>query len=247
MTARYITAQDIINRAAVECGLTPSPDVWASTDPAFVQLRNLLTTCGQDLCESYEWEILRRSHSITTVGATDTGAYDLPADFGRMINQTGWEETNRLPVTGPMTEQQWTYLKGRNLINSTIYISFKIHQDKYNVYPDDPVPDGLEITFSYISRNWVIPAAAAPDVYEDTVQANGDTVLFKPNMIVSYLRYKFLDAKGFDTGSAVGQFSKAYLQATGGNDGAPVLNAGRGLSGIPLLDYRNIPITNYGS
>lgn len=246
MAARYITAEDIINRAAIECGLTPSTDVFASTDPAFVQLRNLITTCGQDLCESYEWEILRREHSITTVGATDTGEYALPTDFGRMINQTGWERTNRLPVTGPMTPQQWAYLKGRDLINSTIYISFRIMENTFNVFPDDPVPDALEIYFEYTSRNWVIPAAA-PSTYEDTVQANGDTILFKPNMIVSYLRYKFLDAKGFDTQSAVGAFSKAYLQATGGNDGAPVLNAGRGLSGIPLLDYRNIPITNYGS
>jgi len=119
-------------------------------------------------------------------------------------------------------------------------------EDTYNVYPDDPVPDALEIFFEYISRNWVIPESAL-STYEDTVQANGDTVLFKPNMIVAYLRYKFLDAKGFDTGSAVAQFSKAYLQATGGNDGAPVLNAGGNHSGIPLLDFRNIPFTNYGS
>jgi hypothetical protein len=246
MTARYISAQDIINRSAVECGLTPVSDVFASTDPAFVQLRNLITTCGQDLVEAYDWEVLRREHSITTVGATDTGEYALPTDFGRMIDQTGWERTNRLPVTGPMSPQQWAYLKGRNLVNSTIYISFRIMEDTYNVYPDDPVPDALDINFEYISRNWVIPISA-PSTYEDTVQANGDIILFKPSMVVQYLRYKFLDAKGFDTQSAVGAFSKAFLQASGGNKGAPVLNAGRGLSGIPLLDYRNIPITNYGS
>ena len=245
MTARYISAEDIVNRAAIECGLNASNDVFASTDHAFVQLRNLLTTCGQDLCESYEWEVLRREHSITTTGA-DSGSYALPSDFGRMINQTGWERSNRLPVTGPMTAQQWSYLKGRDLVNSTIYMTFRIMEDTFNIFPDDPVPDALEIYFEYISRGWVIPISA-PSTYEDTVQANGDIILFKPNMIVSYLRYKFLDAKGFDTSSAVGQFSKAYLQATGGNDGAPVLNAGQSQSGIPLLGYRNIPITNYGS
>lgn len=242
--ARYIAAEDIINRAAVACGLTPPSDIWASTDTAFVQLRNLLTTCGQELVESHEWEYLRREHSVTT--ATGTASYALPDDFGYMINQTGWDRTNRLPVTGPLSAQQWAYLKGRNLVNSTIYISFRIMQNEFYVFPDDPVPDALDVNFEYISRNWVIPASA-PSTYSDTVEANGDIVLFNPVMMVQYLRYKFLDAKGFDTSSALGAFTGAYLKETGHNGAAPVLNAGANVSSIPLLNYRNIPDTNFGS
>src|SRR5690606_23601537 len=65
--SRYISCQDIVNRAAVECGLSPSADVFADTDPSFVQLRTLLTSCGQNLVEAYDWEILRRQHSLTTI------------------------------------------------------------------------------------------------------------------------------------------------------------------------------------
>lgn len=244
MGLRYISAEDIVNRTAVEVGLGTSNDVWADTNPSFVQFRNLLTSCGQDLVESHEWEYMRREHSITTTD-TDDGDYDLPSDFGYMINQTGWDRTNRLPVTGPLSPQQWAYLKGRNLVNSTIYISFRVHENKFNVYPDNPVPDGLDINFEYMSRNWVIPIGA-PSTFEDTVQANGDIVLFKPIMIVAYLKFKFLDAKGFDSSSAMSAFTASFMKESGRNKGAPVLNAGLGTSGIPLLNYRNIPYTNFG-
>ncbi len=242
---RYITAQKIINRAAVECGITPISDVFASTDPSFVQLRNLINTCGQELVESHEWEYLRREHTFTTA-ALDDGSYDLPSDFGYMINQTGWERTNRLPVSGPLSPQQWQYLKGRNLVQSTIYISFRLFEDKFNLYPDSPVPIGLTIFFEYMSRNWVIPIGA-PTTFEDDVQANGDIILFKPVMIVQYLRYKFLDAKGFDSASALSAFTASYMKDTGRNKGAPVLSAGLGINRIPLLNYRNIPYTNFGN
>ena len=241
---RYITAQDIVNRAAIECGISPSSDVFGSEDPIFVQMRNLLNTCGQDLVESFEWEYMRREHNITT-DALDDGGYPLPDDFGYMINQTGWERTQDNPIGGPLSAQQWQYLKGRDFANSTIYLSFRIFENEFNVYPDNPVPDALEIFFEYISRYWVIASGASvPDA--DIVEANGDIVLFKPVMIVQYLRFKFLDAKGFDSSSALGAFTKAYLQATGGNKGAPILNAGKVGSGIPLLDHRNIPVSNFG-
>jgi len=244
MTARYISAQDIVNRAAVEVGVGVSTDVFADVNPSIVQFRNLLTSCGQELVESHEWDYMRREHSITTA-AIDDGDYALPADFGYMINQTGWDRTNRLPVTGPLSPQQWQYLKGRNLATSTIYVSFRIHENKFNVFPDDPVPDGLNIRFEYMSRDWVIPISA-PTTFEDTVQANGDIVLFKPVMIVQYLKYKFLDAKGFDSHSALQAFTASYMKESGRNKGAPILSAGMGISRLPLLDHRNVPYTNFG-
>ena len=242
--SRYITAQDIINRAAIECGLEPSTDVFADPNPSFVQLRNLITTCGQDLTESYPWEILRREHNIVTTVPPDTGVYDLPVDFGYMIPQTGWERAENVPLGGPLSPQQWSYLFGRDLVSFTIYASFRIMENKFNVFPQPP-PDGLDIFFEYISRNWA-ESASGSGTFCDTIDSNDNVVLFKPVMIVQYLKYKFLDAKGFASGPALGAFEKAFEQATGGNKSAPMINAGFRRSGIHYLDYWNIPNTNYG-
>jgi len=240
---RYIPAADIINRAAVECGLTPSSDVFAETDPSFIQLRNLINSCGQDLVESYPWEILRREHQIVTAVPPDTGVYDLPADFGYMIPQTGWERAENVPLGGPLSPQQWSYLIGRDLVSFTIYASFRIMENKFQIFPQPP-PDGLDINFEYISRAWA--QATGGGAFGDTVTANDDIVYFKPIMIVQYLRFKFLEAKGFNSQPALAAFTKAYEQATGGNKSAPILNAGARAAGIHYLDFRNIPNTNYG-
>ncbi len=243
-TTRYITASDIVNRAAIESGLLPSSDVFADSDPSFVQLRNLITTCGQDLVEAYPWEVLRREHQIITVVPPDTGVYDLPSDFGYMIPQTGWERAENVPLGGPLSPQQWSYLEGRDLVSFTIYASFRIMEDKFQIFPQPP-PSGLDINFEYISRNWVEPGDD-PGTFSDVVAGNADTIFFKPIMMVQYLRFKFLEAKGFDSSGALGAFQKAYNQATEGNKSAPILNVGARAAGIHYLDFRNIPNTNYG-
>jgi hypothetical protein len=202
----------------------------------------LITTCGQDLVESYPWEILRREEAIVTSVPPDTGVYDLPDDFGYMIPQTGWERAENVPLGGPLSPQQWSYLLGRDLVSFTIYASFRIMENKFQIFPQPP-PDGLDIHYEYISRNWVQPAAGG---FSDTVTANDDVILFKPVMIIQYLRFKFLEAKGFNSQPALGAFVKAYENATGGNKSAPILNAGARAAGIHYLDFRNIPNTNYG-
>lgn len=239
---RYITAAEIVNRAAVECGLLPSDDVFAETAPEFIQLRNLLSTCGQDLCEAYPWEILSREHSITTTGS-DTGDYDLPDDFGRMVPQTGWEQTDNVPLGNPLSPQQWAYLQGRDLVDSSIYVSFRIAEDKFSVFPQPPTA-GLTITFEYVSRNWVLLSGGTE--YADVVSMNSDQVLFKPVMIVQYLRFKFLEAKGLPSEGALGAFKKAYEQATGGNKGAPILNLAGPRTHVRFLSHWNLPDTGFG-
>jgi hypothetical protein len=311
---RYITVEEVVNRALSECGLPESTDVLADTNLAVVQMRRLLTTCGQNLVEAHEWEILRREYSRTTVdgdylleisalsgsltvgetvtggssGATGTvvsvntaeselfldavsgvftvgetitggtssetatvdfvvvsnGNFQLPDDFGYMIDQTHWDRSNDVPIGGPLSAQQWQYLKGGNLTSQTIYAMFRIMENRFQVYPQPP-PIGLELYFEYISRNWIQDDTVST-TYHDSVEANDDIVLFKPTMIVAYLRFKFLDAKGFATQNAENAFAKAYAEATGGNKGAPILNVGMRRGGIHFLDSRNIPVTGYG-
>ena len=249
--ARYDTASDIINQAAVECGLNPVTDVFASTDAAFVQLRYLLNTCGRNMVEMFEWEILRREETFTTQ-ASDTGKYPLPADFAYMIDQTGWERRENVPLGGPLSAQQWAYLLGRDLVNYTIYASFRIAENEFWLFPNQEgggsVPAGLEISYEYISRNWVQGSGAQQTGIgnADQVTQNDDLVLFKPVMMTQYLRAKFLAAKGFDSTKAEQEFRLAWEAATGHNKGNPVLSLGGNRAGIHYLDYYNIPNTNYG-
>ena len=239
-----ITAAEILNRVAAEVGIAPVQAPYASQDPFFVQLQYLLNTAGEELMQAYPWELLVRTHSITTqVG--DSGEYDMPSNFGYILNQTEWDNTNNVPMGGPLSAQDWTYLKGRNLASNTLYASFRIAQGKFNVFPDPP-PNGLSLNFEYISTDWVYDPSTNPVSYKKGVDQASDTPLFDKTLITRAVKVKYLEAGGFDTTKAQADYNQIFAFLTGTEKGAPILNAGRGNAGIPYLSGYNTPDTGFG-
>ena len=242
--ARLSSANNIINRVAVEIGLNKDPDPVSSQDEVFVQLKGLLDSAGQELVELNHWQIMDRQFSFTTQ-AGDTGIYDLPDDFSAMIDQTGWDRTNNLPIGGPLSSQDWAYLEGRDLVSQKIYASFKLEDNKLYLFPQPP-PVGIDISFEYASRSWVAQATNTTNRF-DIVQTGSDIVLYEPILIVKMLKVKMLEAKGFDASAARNEFELMFDSRTGRDTGASILSAGRNSRGFPYLTpYGNTGDTNFG-
>jgi len=240
--SNVITANEVLNRAAAEVGIEPVGDPLSSPDSTFVKMRYLLNTAGEELSIAYPWEFLVKSHQIITAPG-DSGEYDLPSDFHYMINQTGWERQENVPLGGPLSAQEWTYLKGRDLASNTLYASFRISEGKYRMYPEPP-PSGLDINFEYISNKWVADGQATP-TYKTSVEVGTDKPLFDKTLITRYLKLKWLEASGFDTIKAQADFNQAFSFLTGFDKGAGVLNAGT-RRGFPYISMANVPDTGYG-
>jgi hypothetical protein len=205
-----------------------------------------MTTAGQEMLSLHQWSKFVKTHTITTVVPPDTGDYDLPADFAYMIDQTGWSPTtggSGLPLGGPLSEQDWTYLVNTNLASSTVYVSFKIAEGQIQILPQPP-PTGIIINFEYITRWWAALTGTTTPSLERCV-ASSNVVLFEPILIKKFLKLRFLEAKGFDTTAAAGQFLTMFQAWTGKDVSAPVLNMARSRY-FPYLGYRNIPESNYG-
>lgn len=152
----FDTAQNLINDAAVELGLAASSDVWASQDPNFIQLRGLLKSLGRWLWRKRRWSWLQQVYTFTTVQGQ--GRYDLPADFGSMIEQTGWNRTNRVPLAGPLSPQQWEFLAGWS--QGVVYtVLFRPFNRQLWLYPPVSTPGSYAIAFEYASRYWAVPSA----------------------------------------------------------------------------------------
>lgn len=249
--SRFETAAVIINDAAAEIGLVPVSDPYAETDPAFVQLRNILGTAGRELWSLNYWQRFVKSYQIT-IGTTVqnpllSGFYDLPADFGDFIDQTGWSPVtggSGMPLGGPLSEQDWSYLVNTNLASSTIYVSFKISQGQFQILPN-PGPTGVILNFNYQSRYWVAVTAAPTVPVKDKPTLSTDVILFEPILMVKFLKLRYLEAKGFDTTAAVAQFLNMMSSWTGNDKAAQILNTARSRI-FPYLGWRNIPETNYG-
>lgn len=243
---RLATANDILNRAAVEVGLLKSGDPVGSFDESYIQLTELLNGAGQELVELFPWQVLVESFQLTTT-ALDTGTYDLPDDFSYMIDQTGWEHSNRVSMGGPLSAQEWTYLKGRDLISESIYASFRLMDNKFSLFPQNPVPAGLNINFEYISRNWV-QVPGDPVTYADSITTGTDIVRYEPILAIKFLKCKFLEAKGFDPTSSRLEFENMMNSRTGKDTGAPILSASGSTGRFPYLSpYGNTTDSFYGN
>lgn len=241
---RYLPVDDIINRAAVEAGLLPSSSPVTDPDETFIQMVGLLNSAGQEMIDLFPWQELVKQYAITTTQA-DSGTYDLPDDFSYMIDQTGWDRTNKVAMGGPLSAQDWTYLEGRDLVSQSIYASFRQVDGKLDLYPQPP-PDDLNITFEYISRNWLAEQGQT-EANRDTIGAGSDTCILDPLLMIKFLKLKFQQAKGFDASAAGLEFETMLNSRTGKNTGAPILSASNSGRGFPYLSpYYNTGDTGYG-
>ena len=156
------TAGEVIADAANEVGLgsfdPASFDPWGSSDPNILQMIALLKSAGRALVRERNWTYLVREHTFTTVAGQ--AAYDYPAGFLNMIDQTGWVRSTRLPLGGPLSPQEWQYLKAR-LVGVTLTLLFRPMQQKMWIFPDTNTPGDLTVAFEYQSGLW---AAKSPNV-----------------------------------------------------------------------------------
>jgi hypothetical protein len=245
----YDTTADIIAAACAELGLSSVSDPYSSLSDDQIQLRNLLNQCGRELYAMNEWQQFISSHTIDTgVSPPADGLFDLPDDFGYFINQTGWTPTNvgmGLPLGGPLTQQQYTYLVATNLAASTIYVSFLFTDGQLRVLPAPP-PASIDITFQYISNGWVQVHGVAATRATKAENAD-DVVMFEPILMSKMLAMRYKQAKGLDAAGLEAQFQNLYSLFTGVNAPAPTLSL-VAWTGFPYLNpWTNVPQTGFGS
>jgi len=242
------TAGEVVSDAAVEIGLSSSPDPFSSSDPNIVQLCQLLKSVGRDLLNQREWSYLRKEASFTTV--QNQSLYPLPGDFWYMIDQTWWNRTNRLPVGGPLSPQEWQYLKAR-LVGVVFNVLFRPAQGQIELYPNTNTPGGQDIFYEYGSRYWVSSAATPTVLGYPFPTVSDQLVWFDSLLLTRALKLAFLKAKGFDTTAAAVDYASTLESVKGADAPSPVLSVtrGGGMRGVvdPLIGTQSVPITGYGS
>ena len=181
---RYATASEIINRASRELGIGIAVDPFQSQDSNFQQLVGFLTSAGQELIRSYEWPHLTRQHQFTTTPSLSF--YDLPDDFMAMIDQSGWNRTSRFPLGGPLSPQEWQYLKAA-VVGVTFNVLFRIGGMSLNdvittlrsgaggniLHPTTTVGTGTFTVRGMTSANHTIALAVLGDTTQASVTIDG--------------------------------------------------------------------------
>lgn len=221
----------IVERASAELGLS-SPEVgFGSTDQLGIQATALINSLGENLMAAHDWQNLEKVATLAGDGVNDSFA--MPADFGRIVNQTLWSTSDRLPVSGPMTPQQWGWVK-YGIVADDILYRYRIIDNKLVIFPAPGL--GEQFKFFYISKNWV-RQASSPTPNADQVVNWSDIPQFPRSIMIKGLKVLLWGQKGFDTTQLVDDYNKELAAYMAQMQGAPVINLSS-TSDLFLLDAR---------
>ncbi len=188
------TLLDLVNDAALELGLPTTTTVVGSQDTQVKQLLALAQREGREQVASpVQWPQLQKIQSITLVSGQ--ASYPFPSDFKSYISQTIWNPSMRWTVAGPMSPQDWEFLKS-GLINSQPWMRFRIWQGQIFF---DPTPTttnaGQAVTVEYQSNSFCTSSGGTP---QSQWLADDDTFALPDDVMVLGLKWRFLAAKRLD-------------------------------------------------
>lgn len=164
--------------------------------------------------------------------------YAMPSDYDRLVSDTNWDKSKHWQMEGPMTSQQWEWLKS-GYISVAPRIKWKIEGGYFQIWP--PQTTNEYLGFDYISNGWAKSSAGAG---QSSLQADADTSIFPDELMIVGLKHKYTIAKTFAP-LYEADWRVALSNAKAADGGATTLSMS-GTRAPMLIDWRNIPDGGYG-
>jgi len=126
--------------------------------------------------------------------------YNLPPDYIKEIPQTEWDRTNRWPLMGPQSPQDWQSFKS-GIVYAGPRERFRIVGNTYAINP--PPPNGLIFAFEYISGAWI---NSPTGIAQTQLLSDSDTFIFSDSLLITGLKVQWKQAKGLDASFDLAEF-----------------------------------------
>jgi hypothetical protein len=223
----------LIQGACGELNLAQPTAVVASTDLQTRQLLALAKKEGKELARRFNWELLKKEGTFTTLAAETqvTSITTTFTSFGRIIDNSMWNRTQSRPVRGPLSDQQWQRrLAAAAQVGVEFYFRIRGGSILFNPLP----PAGDSIYFEYVSNKWCQSAGGTAQV---DWAADTDTGIIDEEIMRLGVIWRFRKAKGLDYSEEFRTYELALEQVFGPDGGNDVLN----MEGVPDEWGVNIP------
>lgn len=207
--------------------------VITSTDANVLQLLALANTTGEALMKRYAWQELMVNSTFTATGTIAQGSvgFVFGADYDRLVPQTFWDRSQRIPIDGPVTTQQFQADQS-NLVAGPPYYFF-IFGNQVCIGPT-ALNAGDTCSVFYISQDWCQSSAG---VNQSSFQADDDVTRIPERLFRLDLIWRWKRAKGLSYAEELATAEEQIETAIGGNRSARVLYFG----GRNILYPTNIP------
>lgn len=204
---------DAIRSAVLRTTGTTILEVFAGGDQVGNEMADLSNEAAADIAASHQWTVLTKIASIDGTGAT---AFDLPADYDRMLIGSGlqdaaspfwgyerigsadeWIQRLNDGFTGPM--KGWIILGGQLQFN--------------------PAPAGI-VNFPYISRFWARDADGTP---KDRFERDDDRFVLSERLLTLALVWRWKEQKGLEYAEDMANYERALAQDQVADGGARII------------------------
>lgn len=222
------TLLQVVQEFCLRTGLTKPQIVMTSQDDQLLQIAGLANEVCSDIVRRPSWQVLQFESVFTSVEGTDQGAIaDLaPNAFLKVINETIFDRTRRLPVFGPRSPQNWQGLKA--LPMSGPFYQYRIQGNHLHILP--AMPAGHTMAFEYVSQGIVMDAKNIATPYKKYFENDADTFVLDENLLLLGLRWRWKEEKGLPYMESFRLYESALAEASGADGTKPTLNMGDGPS-----------------
>lgn len=165
--------------------------------------------------------------------------YSLPSDFVAVINDTEWDRTNRWPMMGPQTPQDWQFIKG-GVVSQGPRTRFRIQGNKLLLNPSPA--NGVRFAFEYKSNGWVTSSSG---LVKTKFSADDDTCMFDDHLMVLGIKLKWLQAKGLEWAYVKDEYLRQLDTIVAQDAGARTLSLSKQPPSIYIGPW-SIPDGNWG-
>ena len=196
-----VTAAARRNSLPVPVSLVTTPTEAAK------QYLEIFYETGEDLRNRGPWPELKKTHSFVTTSATE---YALPSDFRTFGVDTAWDQTNRWPLKGPLSDSQFSSDKiwFASITSGTSYRIFGSPEvGAKKPFQMWPAQTGLTFSFDYISNSYIYDTTGV--TAKSTVTADTDICVFPDELVKLGWRYHWLKSKGQDFAQLEFEYEKA--------------------------------------
>lgn len=192
---------------------------WTSSDQFALEICDLANDVAENLMRAADWRVLTKFHTINGDGSTV--AFDLPADYDRMlvkgaVFRPSWNTWHYSPASD--LDQWRDLLNGQPSVTPGYWI---LLDGKMQIWPAVPVGDGAQ--FYYISKNCVKPNSGDAKA---KFTADNDTFLLDETLLTLGLIWRWRQQKRMEYAEDLQNFEHELEERSGKDRGSHIVAVG---------------------